>query len=208
MKKTLLFLTLTIFSFAFSHAQEENKDKAIFGFSKGDIYLSGEFGYDNNEIENRTQKTLNFSPTIGYFLSDHFALNGGITLGSFKSENDITGSTNDNSTTGLTLGATYIFRPKHRFSFTLGLRGIWNKTKIRSPNNTTSIDFENKNFQILLSPGINYFISESIALQVNLGVLSHSKATNGNSTSSDQKTTTFEAGIDFANTGLGIVYKF
>lgn len=207
MKSTLLFFALTIFSVTLSHAQgEKKKDEQSYLFSKGDYYASGTINYSSfkNPESSDTQR-LTLSPSVGYFISNHFALNAGLIFASNNGQSNINNAESEDKTTGITLGSTYFFSPKKQFTFSVKLEGVFSK---RNVSLTNSFDGDINSTQVILSPGFNYFISEHFALQLSTGALSYVKSNTDNTSLDSFNFSEFGANLSLSNIGLGVIYKF
>ncbi|WBX74970.1 outer membrane beta-barrel protein [Tenacibaculum ovolyticum] len=192
MKKLLLAITIVAAGFTVN-AQEEVKG----GFSKKDIYISGTVGYSNVSTGDVDASGYTLSPSVGYFVSDKIALELGLVIGS-----------SDNTTTktnsfGASLGANYFFTPSKDFSFILGAGLGYSSTG----SELLGVDQPDVNtFTIAVAPGINYFVSKSLALRATVGALSYSSSkldVNG-----AKSTNTFGLNLNLSDVNFGLTYKF
>lgn len=201
MKKTLLFFAFTILSITISFAQD--KEDSNFGFSEKDIFLSGSITYNNTEQGDFENSFFSFSPSVGFFVSEHVALKGGLIVGSSKFDNTVnTLNSNERKSLGVSLGADYFFSPEKQFSFLLNLNASYERVSLED-NNGLDTDLNQVGFAF--SPGINYFISDRFALQVRLGSLSYFSLTNSDGIFTDQKS--FGLDLDLSNLGFGAIFK-
>ena len=84
MKK--IFLTVAaVFAFGFANAQEATTTDG--GFAKGDLFLSGGIGFSSEKTGDVKSSGFNFSPAIGYFISENIALGARLDINSGKEEN-------------------------------------------------------------------------------------------------------------------------
>jgi len=197
MKKIAFLLVFSLVS-TFIYAQEEPE----FGFNKGDLFLSGNvlFGTDTTDDTKRTN--IEFNPVIGYFISDHFTLQGGFLVSYMKLEDRINGSDLDTNGLGIGLGTSYFFTPKRQFSFLLNLSGFYQRFNALDIVRN-EIDFNRTTFQF--SPGLNYFISENFALQATFGFLSYTSSSSNDQVASDLSQ--FAVGLNLSNVNFGILFK-
>jgi outer membrane protein len=133
MKKILLILVTTLGLTA--NAQTD--------FKKSDIFVEGSFSYAKDKGDDAT---YSFAPTVGYFLTDKFAV----------------GAQVEKSNTMDKLGAGVFARfyflnvgKDFKFFSELNLNDL-----VYRPNVSTSLDL-----------GVNYFLTKNLALSANLGNL-------------------------------------
>ncbi|WP_017256779.1 outer membrane beta-barrel protein [Pedobacter arcticus] len=159
-----LFIALTVIAgLSFSANAQE------FGFKKGDILVEGNVGFNSSDNKNAEVKTneFNFSPKAGFFLSDKVAVGVALNIASDKTENYSTGGTTT-KTSGLgfgVFGRYYFLELGKRFkTYTeAGLGYSTSKTEVGGTTGpkTNTIDFN-------LGVGVNYFVTERLALNVGL----------------------------------------
>ena len=190
---------VAVFAFTNVNAQDENTTA---GFAKGDIYVSGTVGFNSQTQDEEKINNLKFSPTVGYFVSNNIALEFNLLFGSQKEEFE--GFEEKMSQFGAGLGATYFFTPDSQFSFTVGagLAYVSSKEEIDGVDE----DFKANTFGIAVSPGLNYFVSDCIALRASIGALSYS------SSKADfdgaEALNTFGLNLDLSDINFGVTYKF
>ena len=206
MKKLLLMAAVAVFGFTTINAQEDTK---TFGFAEGDIFLEGNIGFSSTNDKNFDEKSsgFNISPQVGYFLTDDIAIGGIISFNSFKEE---VSGTDVLDLSGFGIGAFgryYFLDLGERFkTFTeFGIGYSSDKDKIS--------DVAFNTIGAGLDLGINYFVTEKIALTFGLrNVLSFS------STKADvdgaEAVSNFNLGFgDVANpfggnAAFGLLFKF
>lgn len=192
--KKLILSALAIFALTTANAQEEG------GFSKGDVFVTGSFNYNNTSVSGLSSDAYNFNPSVGYFVSDNISLAAGFNLG--KSTMTIEGVQGiEANTVGGTLGAVYFFTPANKFSFTAGLGLGYNSTKLGT-GSTVNLN----TFSVAAAPGINYFLSKKFAVNAALGVLGYSSSKFDTENASAINTFTF--GVNAAQINFGLTYKF
>ncbi len=221
MKTTFLLLT-SLFLLTTIYAQEEPD----FGFKKEDFFISGTINYKNSETKNTnsTSETNEFQiqPEIGYFVGSNLAL--GTRLGYLTGEQKSRGNNVSNTVTdlsGYSLGAfaRYFIHPQKRFSIyaDLSVGYTFTKNETESPGssnqlNTGVFETEVKAYDITLSPGINFFISEKLSITSRIGGIRYldQEFTAFNSLDSSEikrEDNEFSIDLDFNNISFGILYN-
>lgn len=199
MKKLLLIATVVVFGFT-ANAQDENTTG---GFAKGDVYASGTVGFNSAKQDEAKSNAFTFSPSVGYFINDNIALEATLIVGSNKIENG--GPEEKTTSLGGGLGATYFFTPANQFSFTLGAGVSYVNSK--SEIDVADTDDEKVNtFAIAVAPGINYFVSDCIALRASIGALSY--ASSKADFDGAEALNTFGLNLDLSDINFGVTYKF
>ncbi|MFC0604829.1 outer membrane beta-barrel protein [Winogradskyella pulchriflava] len=170
MKKVLFTAAIAVFGLTNMNAQEESK---TFGFSEGDIFVEGSVGFNSENDKNTETKSngFNLSPTVGYFISDDLAIGGSLSYASFKEE---VAGTDVSEESGFGVGAfgRYYFldlgeRFKTNAEFGVGYASM----------NDKLADVKENTIGAGLGLGINYFVTEKIALSFGLkNVLSFSSS--------------------------------
>ncbi|NAS31048.1 outer membrane beta-barrel protein [Flavobacteriaceae bacterium R38] len=193
MKKILLGAFM-LFSVMLQAQEEENQ-----GFQKGDFFISGNVSFStfNNSDIDVDVTSFSILPSVGYFISDHFALGASLGYSSTKNETAFT-ETTDNSFTGGVFGQ-YVFTPAKKFSFTGTLALNYLNTDFDTPGGgDASID----TFQASLAPGIYYFLSKSFAITSSVGVLSYQNI------GGDADASSFTLSLNPDNLNFGLLFKF
>lgn len=175
MKKIILSI-VTVLAFGLANAQ----DKKDFGFSKGDVYVSGSFSTSSKSGQD---PVVIIAPSVGFFVSDKVSLNA------LYSAELVAGY----STIRAVAGASYHFNADKQFSSNIGL-GIGVTTD--SGNTPIGTDLS-------LAYGIKYFVSNHFLLSADVAALKYKLIKNGEG---PYKSADF--GINFSNVALGLAYKF
>jgi len=198
MKKSVLFALLS-FAFLCSNAQTE----------QGKIFIGGQINFNSQKTSNLdsvlvtdySNKGFQFIPNIGYFVANNFAIGINLDFGtSSSSQTYVSNSpyTSTNSTTSVTYGggvfARYYCKIADKFFFVLNA-GITYSTQpekvtqsSNDPNSVYSYDYPaNQNIQqhvtnITLAPGLTYFMTTKLGIQVNFGNLFYTNNTSKNTT--------------------------
>ena len=203
MKKVLL-TAVAVFSLTFVNAQEEVKETKGFGFSQGNIMLEGNLGFSSNtetdsdntgDIEETKTSSFNFNPKAGYFVSDKFAVGVEFMIGSGKSENTVFGTPNvttENTSNGVGAGvfARYYFLELGERFKTYAEAGLGFGSSTWETNGTETQ--KDSNFGLGFDLGMNYFITEKMAINFGLA-----NVLGFNSTTSE-----FPGGGETTNSGI------
>lgn len=170
MKKILLILVATLGLTA----------NAQTGFKKSDVFVEGSFSYAK---EKGADATYTFAPTVGYFLTDKFAV----------------GAQVEKSNTVVKLGAgvfarCYFLNVGKDFKVFSGLN---------LNTNALVLDTTRQNFNANIGLGVNYFVTKNLALSANLANLA----------GYNFETESFNVGFSgvenpFNTTRFGVLYKF
>lgn len=176
MKKILLILVATLG--LTTNAQTD--------FKKSDIFVEGSFSYSK---EKGADANYSFAPTIGYFLTDKFAV----------------GAQVEKSNTVDKLGAgvfarCYFLNIGKDFKVFSGLNLSTNDLVL---DTTTDEFIARQNFNANLGLGVNYFVTKKLAISANLADLA----------SYNFETESFNVGFNgienpFSATRFGVLYRF
>lgn len=199
---------VAVFGFSNVNAQDDTK---TFGFGEGDLFLEGSVGFNSTNDKNFEEKTssFNISPQLGYFISEDLAIGGMLSYSSYKEE--VAGTdTEDRSGFGVGAFARYYFldlgeRFKTYTEFGVGYSSLNDKSG--------TDDLKYNTIGAGLDLGINYFVTENIALTFGLkNVLSFSSSKYD--IDGAEAETNFNLGFgDVANpfggnAAFGILFKF
>ena len=187
MKKLLFLTAIAVFTFTTTNAQ--NEDSTV-GFAKSDLYISGSLGLASVSTDGVSNTAYSISPAIGYFLSDNIALEADLIYSD--------AGTDDSSTFGAAIGAIYFFSPAKQFSFAIGGGFDYESTEqgVVAPKLNS--------WFIGLTPGMNYFVSDSFALRAGIGSLGYGSSKPDGA----EATNTFGFSLDLYDVEFGITYKF
>lgn len=196
--KKLILLAIAFIAFQTSFAQK---------FTKGDIFVEGTVKFVTSDAE----KTFNFNPSVGYFLSDKFAVGGELNTQTTKES----GIKNTESF-GVGVFARCFFLEVGKLQVYSQLGVSINDNKLYTETYQTIVDNEivtntrtvngNKSTQAALSLGANYFITNKLSLTMKAADLASYKSVNGGD---DRLTAGFE-GVNnpFSLASLGLNYRF
>ncbi len=195
----IILAIMTVFAFSLSQAQEKQVKRI--GFQKTDKFISGAIGYSTISYPDDS-KTSNFNvaPRFGYFINDFVAL--GAKVGFSSEKREATNGQELYNNQSLTLGVfgRYYLLPGNRFSV-FGEVGVGFGT---IKNTVTDDRYNGVNGSF--NPGLSYFISESFAIEANLGLISYDSVKQDIDGADAQKA--FEIGLDLNNINLALIYKF
>jgi len=204
MKKTTILSAIALSAMSFAAAQETDP---TFGFSKGNVFVEGNLGFGTAKDNNAKKSTTNFAlnPSVGYFISDKVAL--GVELG-FESDNEkINGTETDkNSQFGAGAFLRYYFLDlgKRFKTYTNVGVGFASRTQGLAENKTSG-------FVADLSVGVNYFLTEKIAINAVVGndILNYTSAKPKNGESVNQFTANLNVFDNFFNEAkFGLTFRF
>lgn len=160
MRKTvLLFASVFISTLAFAQTQ------------KGDIQLSGTLNYSKVETGNTIEtSSFQLTPRAGFFLSDNTSI--GVILG-YSSQKNETGITEQK--TDLFQFGVYsrFYKPVvDKLFFFLEPSILFGTGNIET---TGTNDRDNNTFSIAVRPGLNYFLSDKLAMEASVGSLFYNR---------------------------------
>lgn len=194
MKK--LLLTSCLFAAITTLSAQSNEG----GFNKKDVFISGSFGYESNTVKvddfSASTSSFTFAPTIGYFVSDNFAIGAGLTFS--NQPIDFDGETLDATSFGVRFMGRYYLNPGNKFS-TFGQASLAFGSinpELEGADNASTLDLG-------ISPGINYFLSEKFSVEATFGRIGYSSLSLDGYTQSN-----VGINLNLSTIGLGINYKF
>jgi len=197
MKKVILS-ALAVFTFAFANAQEATE-----GFAKGDLFISGAFGFGSTKTGDFKTNDFVIAPKLGYFVSENIAL--GLALGYETSKIELGSESAKNNTLSVGAFGRYYTTPTSKFSF-FGQLGLNYNSYDNEFDSSGLGESKGNGFDIALAPGVSYFIASNFALEATFGILGYS--TTKPDADGAEKTTAFQFGLDTRDINLGLVYKF
>ena len=200
MKKIILTVA-AVFALTFANAQDKKESSE--GFAKGDLFLTGSFGFSTDKTGDSKSDGFNIKPGIGYFLTENLALVGQVRFESTKDDDGSGTPTSTFKTTsvGIAAGVNYYWTPASKFSLSLG--GMLSYDSIKSDNGVA--DSTAKEIGVSVPLGLQYFVSDSFALTTTWGGLNYS--TNDNGGNGADKTDKISLGLDLSSVSFGLLYK-
>jgi opacity protein-like surface antigen len=212
MKKIILTVA-AVFAFGFANAQDKKESSE--GFSKGDVFVTGSVGFGTTKTGDSKGNSFNFSPKVGFFVTENIAVGAELGFGSTKADNGANGTTvtfTETKTNGFSGGVfgRYYFTPTSKFSpfANLGLGFGSNKTTNDSKlgSFSTSTESKNKTMNVGLGLGFNYFVAPNWALEASWAGLTYN--TNDNGGKGADKTNSFGLNANLSSINFGMLYKF
>ncbi len=201
--KKLLLSAAAVFAFTYANAQETTSTG---GFSTGDVFISGSVGFGSEKTGDFKTNEFNFSPRVGYFVSENIALGVALGYSSVTADEEFAGlGIFETKTTAFEVGAfgRYYFMPSNQFSLFTQLGVNYGTAKLEVDSEEVS---KVNGFNVEFAPGVSYFISEHFALEASFGILSYT--TVKPDADDADSTNTFQFGLDMSDINLGLVYKF
>lgn len=192
MKKVFLFLFLLSYSVIFCQEKDDFE-----GFKKGDFYISGQLSYSSSESNNNDFSDFRFQPIVGFFIDKSNSLELGLIIGSNES------GQSEISSLGATASLVHFFNVEDKFSFTLGGGLAYISSSFE---NSFQGDYKSNIFQIAVFPGVNYFLTNKIALNANIGVLSYAREKSD--LPGAEANNNFNINFNLSNVNFGFIYRF
>jgi outer membrane protein len=197
MKKIILTVA-AVFALSFANAQDKKESSE--GFAKGDLYLSGTAGFSSEKTGDSKLDGFSLSPSLGYFLTENIALEGGLSITSAK-DDDGAGNELKANGFGFNAGARYFWTPASKFSLSVGANISYTSTKLDNGIG----DVTTKEIGLNIPLGMNYFVANNWALTASWGGFGYSSNDNGGDGA--EKTTGFNLGLDLSTINFGLIYK-
>lgn len=199
--KKLILSAVAICAFTFANAQDKKESTGV-GFGEGDVFVSGAIGIGSTNDKNTSTKTSGFEiePKVGFFVTENIALGAKIGYGSGKTKVNGNTTADDTSLSAGVFGR-YNFSPKSQFSvFTeLGFDYVTQENKLPG-------GLKENGFDIGLSLGLNYFVSNNFAIEASYAGLNYE--TRKFDAPGAQNETAFGLGGDLRAVSIGLLYKF
>lgn len=197
---------IAAFGFTNVNAQEEVK---TYGFTQGDLFIEGNIGFSSTNDKNLDEKSngFNVAPQLGYFLTNDLAIGGILSFNSFKEE--VSGvDVLDQSGFGVGAFARYYFLDLGERFKTFTEFGVGYSS---AKDQISDVAFNTIGAGLDL--GINYFVTEKIALTFGLrNIVSFSSTksdVDGAETVSDFNLGFGDVANPFGgNAAFGILFKF
>ena len=203
MKKVLLFAAFAAFAMTSVNAQDDSS-----GLAKSDIYMTGTVGFNSSTASSNVVGSVDvdnsateFSPAVGYMVSDNIALEVGL---SYSSSDD---GSSETTGTEFQVGARWFMNPADKFSLSVGV-GLGFGSATTSTVGTT-VEGEVSGLAFQIAPAINYWMSDSWGLFAEIAAFEYASTTVGNSATSDEaELTSTGLNVDLSDINFGLVYKF
>lgn len=198
MKKVILTVA-AIFAFGFANAQDKNEDSGS-GFGKGDVFVTGGFGFGSSKTGDAKESAFTFAPAVGYFVTENIAIGARLGFSSMTEENVVEEKT---TTFNGEVFGRYYWTPASQFS-------IFGEAAVGFGSNKMEIDGEDagdsSNFGVNVGFGVNYFLSDNWSIEAGWAGLGFNSDDNGGDGA--EKTNTFGLALDLSSINFGLNYKF
>lgn len=199
MKKVILTVA-AIFAFGFANAQDKNESTGG-GFGKGDVFVTGGFGFGSEKTGDDKDSSFRFEPAVGFFVTENIALGARIGFTS-RTEEVSAVETKTTSFNGEVFGR-YYWTPASQFSL-FGEAAVGFGSDKREVNGVDAGD--SNNFGANVGFGVNYFLSDNWSIEAGWAGLGFNSNDNGGDGA--EKTNTFGLDVDLAAISFGLNYKF
>ena len=203
MKKVLLFAAFAAFAMTSVNAQDDSS-----GFAKSDIYMTGTVGFNSSTASSNVAGSVDvdnsgteFSPAVGYMMSDNIALEAGL---GYESADD---GSSETTITTFSVGARWFMNPTDKFSLSVGAglgfgSGTTTYTGVTIEDEVSALTFT-------IAPAVNYWMSDSWGLFANIAAFEYASETYSNNADTDEvEVTSTGLNIDLTDINFGMVYKF
>src|SRR5690606_11034692 len=156
MKKLFLTLTAVAALTAASQAQTE----------KGKFIVGGQVGFETSKVKDTDNKNNSFSinPTVGYFVSDNWAVGTGVGYNWSKAETTADNSIKRDAFQVSPFVRNYIGNGQFRYFTQLSVPMSWGKTTTEVLSAETKSKFEN--YGVELAPGFAFFPTSKIGVEM------------------------------------------
>lgn len=195
MKKVLLTLTAIAGLTIAANAQTE----------QGKVMVGGQVGFSTSKIKDTDIKANTFSinPTVGYFVSDNWAVGTGIGYNFSKSEENKDNSTKNDAFQVSPFVRKYSENGPVRFFAQLSVPMSWGKNTVES--NNTKLESKFENYGVELAPGLAYFPTSTIGIELKVKGLYY----NHNKNKTDNRSVnTFGLDANSLAPTLGVQFHF
>ncbi|MCW2119764.1 outer membrane beta-barrel protein [Flavobacterium sp. 7A] len=172
MKKVIL-LAIALLAISFANAQDSSAKE--YGFSKGNVLVEGNLGFNSSNNNNTEVKTnsFNFAPKVGYFLSDKFAIGAELGLGTNKKETAGVDTSKNTTMSAGVFGRYYFLELGQRFKTYADANVAYGHSK----DGIGSAASKANGLGAGIGLGINYFVTKRLVLNFALkNILSYSTA--------------------------------
>ncbi|GAA4176787.1 MULTISPECIES: porin family protein [Sphingobacterium] len=195
MKKVLLTLAAIAGLTIAANAQTE----------KGKIMVGGQVGFQTSKVKDTDFKNNSFSinPTVGYFVSDNWAVGTGVGYDWSKNETNKDNSTKTDAFQVSPFVRKYTAEGPVRFFAQLSVPMAWGKTTVESNNVETKNKFER--YGVELAPGLAYFPTSKIGIELKVRGLYYNY---NKDKTNDITTNTFGLNVNSLAPTLGVQFHF
>ena len=205
MKKVLLCAAFAVFALTTTNAQDEDSS----GLTKSDVYMSATLGFNSESFDDLDSSSMNFSPSVGYMLSDNISLEAALIFNSAEAPifeelaADNYESGDKTSNFGFGVGARWFANPGSTFSFNVGAGLSYNTTTFEEKGFD---DYKYNTLSFAVAPGVNYWVSDKFGLVAEIAALRYTSIKAD--ADGAEAYTEFGLNLDLSNINFGMVYKF
>ncbi len=197
--KKIIFTVAAIFAFGFANAQDKKESSE--GFSKGNVFLSGGFGFGSDSTGDVKNSSFTFAPAVGFFVAEKIAVGVRLDFTSGKSENPPAADVKTTDFTGEVFGR-YYFTPASKFSVFGELAVGLGTSKVEQSGVSADSQIVGGN----LGAGINYFLSNHWSIEAGWAGLGFNSSDNGGNGA--DKTDSIGLNVDLSSINFSLNYKF
>lgn len=206
MKKIILSV-VAVMAFGFANAQDKKEGGA--GLAKGDIVLTGDFGYDSASSGDAKANEFSIAPGAGYMIADNWMVVGSLAFSSTTSNSGAEGE--DDAKTngfGIAAGVNYFFTPADRFSISLGGNISYGTVTekdaiVDGDGELADLKVNTIGFNVPLS--LHYFVSDNFAITTRWGGLGYSSSKAD--TDGAEAVNGLSLGLNMSDISFGLLYK-
>jgi len=197
--KKIIFTVAAIFAFGFANAQDKKESNE--GFAKGNVFITGGFGFNSEKTGDVKESDFTFAPAVGFFVADKIAIGARLNFTTGKQENPPADDVKTSVFMGEVFGR-YYFTPASKFSVFGELAvGFGTMKWEQGP-----LDSDSNMFGVNAGVGINYFLSNHWAIEAGWAGLGFNSYDNGGNGA--DKTDNFGLNVDLSSINFGLLYKF
>ncbi len=197
--KKLVLTVAAVFAFGFANAQDKKEDSGA-GFSKGDLFVTGAFGFGSDKTGDFKESAFTFSPALGYFVTENIALGARIGYSTMTEENAVEEKT---TLFNAEVFGRYYWTPASQFSLFAELAAGIGSGKFEVDGEDAG---DYGTFGINAGVGVNYFLSDNWSIEAGWAGLGYN--TNDNGGDGAEKTNSFGLALDLSSINFGLNYKF
>jgi outer membrane protein len=193
MKKAIFTISFILLTTIIVNAQKSSE-----GFLKGSTFTSGQFAFNSETTGDKKTTSIDFSPTVGYFVSNNVAI--GVQLGVTNNVSKFDG-TKTSEKNGYSAGvlARYYMNPTNKFS-------VFGSAALNFGALNTKNSADTSNFSLGFAPGISYFLSKHFAIETTIGRLGFSSIKPD--VDGADATNSINFGLNLNAATFSLVYKF
>lgn len=200
MKKLLLSM-VAVAAFAFTtQAQTE----------KGNVMLGGNVGFSTSKTDGAAKSDVNFSivPSVGYFVSDNFAIGTGV---GYTSSKQVSNKTLNEAFEVAPFGRYYVnLSDQFKFFGQLSVPMAFGNNKLVDNDGETGDKYASTtNIGVTVAPGFAFFPTKRIGIEVSMNGLGYNNLKVKNEvTGNEVESNSFGLDLDTFAPKLGVMFHF